>query len=125
MVGHEYCHQLVLFPFVPYAVSLSLSVNYREMRRSKIPMFRARARIAFEANCGILKQLGKIFWTAAVMAEMGSKTLEEVDRVYSQVTDETRRKQSVAILASTNGTQLLSTHPPVTRNFHNTTPQRL
>lgn len=72
-------------------------------------MSRARARIAFEANCGILKQLGEMFWSAAVMAEMGSMTLKEVDRVFSQVIDESRRKQSVAILAPSNGKQPLRT----------------
>lgn len=88
-------------------------------------MSRARARISFEANCGILKQLGEIFWSAAVMAEMGDKILKEVDRVYSQVTDETRRKQSVAILAPTNGKQPFPNHPAMIQNYPNTTSQRL
>ena len=92
MIGHEFRDQLVLLPFVPYAVSLSLSVVYREMRRSKIPMYRARARNALEANCRILENLGQIFWSAAVMASMGNLTLKELDRVYSNVTDAESRK---------------------------------
>ncbi|KAJ9660429.1 hypothetical protein H2198_002547 [Neophaeococcomyces mojaviensis] len=92
MAGHEFRDQLVLLPFVPYAISLSLSVNYREMRRSKIPMSRSRAKIAFEANCQILERLGEIFWSAAAMAEMGNLTLKELDRVYAQVADADPRK---------------------------------
>lgn len=103
IVGHEHRHRLVLFPFVPYAISLSLSVSYREMRRSKIPMLRARARIAFEANCLILKELGEKFSSAAVMADMGNMTLEEVDRAYSRVTDESRRRQSIGLAGPVTG----------------------
>lgn len=90
IVGVENYDHLVLFPFVPYAVSLSLSLNYREMRRSKIPVLRSRARLAFEVNCNTLKRLGSTFVTAASMAEIGLKTLKEVDRVYLQVLDDSR-----------------------------------
>ncbi|EXJ73418.1 uncharacterized protein A1O5_03178 [Cladophialophora psammophila CBS 110553] len=92
MVGHEFRDQLVLLPFVPYAVSLSLSVNYRELRRSKIPMYRSRARNALEMNCRILETLGEIFWSAAVMADMGNVTLKELDRVYANVAGTELRK---------------------------------
>jgi hypothetical protein len=84
--------QFVLFPFIPYAISLSLSVNYREMRRSQVPMLRSRARIAFEANCRSLQRLGGIFWSAANMAKTGEMMLREIDRVYFQVVDGSRRK---------------------------------
>lgn len=93
MVGNECYKQLVLLPFVPYAVSLSLSVVYRDLRHSKIPMHRARSRKALEANCRILESLGEIFWSAAAMANMGNLTLKELDRVYSTVSDEARRKK--------------------------------
>ena len=87
IVGDEFYGQLVLFPFVPYAVSLSLSVAYREMRHNKVPMYRARAQVDHRTNCHVLENLGKIFWSASVMAEMGKSTLRELDKVYSSVTD--------------------------------------
>lgn len=84
--------QLVLFPFIPYAFSLSLSVAYREMRHNKMPMSRARARTQFQNNCEVLNRLGDIFWSASVMAEMGKSTLKEMDRVYSVVAVSGQRK---------------------------------
>ncbi|KAH8690826.1 hypothetical protein BGW36DRAFT_432609 [Talaromyces proteolyticus] len=94
IVSHEPHEQLSLFPFIPYAVSLSLSVAYREMRRSKVPMYRSRAQNAMEANCHLLGSLGQIFWSAEAMAEFGNMTLKELSRVYSNITDtEVRNSQ--------------------------------
>lgn len=85
IVSHEPHGHLSLFPFVPYAVSLSLSVAYREIRRSKVPMYRSRAQNAMEANCSLLADLGEIFWSAEAMAELGNMVLKELSRVYSDV----------------------------------------
>ncbi|RDW91650.1 hypothetical protein BP5796_02815 [Coleophoma crateriformis] len=83
--SRESREQLSLFPFVPYAVSLGLSISYRELRRNKIPLYRARARAQFQANCDILSDLKDIFWSASTMADMGKKVLKEIDRVVSTV----------------------------------------
>lgn len=74
--------QLAYFPFVPYAVSLSLSVAYSEMRHTRVPMLRTRARDRVQINCDLLGQLGEIFHLAGLMSEMGRATLEEYDRAY-------------------------------------------
>lgn len=103
MISQEYKAHLVLFPFIPYAVTLSLSVNYRSMRRSKIPMSRARARVGFEANTRILKHLGTIFWSASTMATMADTMLKELDRVYAQVTESESRKNQQDSDTFTNG----------------------
>jgi hypothetical protein len=92
LVGREFRDQLVPLPFIPYAVSLSLSVSYRELRRSKIPTHRARARSEMEVNCRVLEELGEISGSAAIMAEMGSITLKELDRVCTSVKDDEQRK---------------------------------
>lgn len=84
---HEFSEQLIMFPFVPYAVSLSLSIAYCEMRHSKAPMYRGRARDHFKANCEVLQRLGEAFWSASTIAAMGNSILEEMDRVYSTVAD--------------------------------------
>lgn len=61
-------------------------------------MLRSRARVSFEANCRVLQQLGDIFCAAATMADKGMNMLREIDRVYFQVVDESRK--SVAISGS-------------------------
>jgi hypothetical protein len=67
-------------PFVPYAVSLALSVEYRKMRHSRLPMFRARARAAFKSNCELLRRFGDVFWSARVVAGLGERVLREMER---------------------------------------------
>ncbi|KAH6668111.1 hypothetical protein F5X68DRAFT_53212 [Plectosphaerella plurivora] len=67
-------------PFVPYAVSLSLSVEYRKMRHSALPMFRLRAREAFRYNCELLKRSKDVFWSAKVTFGLGERMLREMER---------------------------------------------
>lgn len=86
--SHELQDQLVLFPFVPYAISLSLSIAYREMRHNKLPIHRMRARAHFQASCRLLEGLEGKYCTAANAANMGKKMLREIDRVFSTVTSE-------------------------------------
>ena len=85
---HELQDQLVLFPFVPYAISLSLSIAYREMRHNKLPVHRMRARAHFQASCRLLEGLEGKYCTAANAANMGKKMLREIDRVFSTVSSE-------------------------------------
>lgn len=92
IVDQEFRDQLSFFPFVPYAVSLSLSVAYREMRHSKIPMYRARARLKLQNICNILQSLGEIFWSASTLGDMGQATIREMDRVYSAVANSQHRE---------------------------------
>ncbi|KAB8290811.1 hypothetical protein EYC80_008448 [Monilinia laxa] len=91
---HELQDQLILFPFVPYAISLSLSIAYREMRHNKLPVHRMRARAHFQASCRLLEGLEDKYWTAANAANMGKKMLREIDRVFSTVSSENRTTAS-------------------------------
>ncbi|KXJ90033.1 hypothetical protein Micbo1qcDRAFT_205655 [Microdochium bolleyi] len=80
IVGDEFKGCLAYLPFIPYAVSLSLSVAYRKMRFSSVPMFRHRGRRAFRENTVMLRALGDAFWTAKSLAGMAEKTLREMDK---------------------------------------------
>lgn len=73
-------------PFVPYAVSLALSVEYRKMRHSRLPMFRARAMNAFKRNCQMLRNFGDYFWSANVVAGLGERVLKEMERAATTLT---------------------------------------
>lgn len=89
-----------MLPIVPYAVSLALRVFYRELRFTKVPLFRARARRQMMTACGILRELGDIFHVATVMADLAQQTLNELDKAYSSIMknrteDERERNDSI------------------------------
>jgi hypothetical protein len=96
--------QLILFPFVPYAFSLSLSVSYREMRHSKVALNRARARTQFQSTCNMLSELDNIFSSASLMSEMGAAVLKEMDRVaqVAAVSDQRKSQPSPYHVTTTN-----------------------
>ncbi|KAH7417121.1 hypothetical protein BKA64DRAFT_701907 [Cadophora sp. MPI-SDFR-AT-0126] len=103
--------QLVLFPFVPYAVSLSMSISYREMRHGKLPMHRARSRCQFQTLCDALSGLEGLFWSASTTAEMGRKLLKEMDRVFSTVSSSDTRTLHQQHTGSNSNTRASSQHP--------------
>ncbi|OLN87749.1 hypothetical protein CCHL11_05664 [Colletotrichum chlorophyti] len=75
-------------PLVPYALSLALSVEYRKMRHSALPMFRARARSAFKSNSELMKRFGDVFWSARVVAGLGERILREMERAATSLAQE-------------------------------------
>ncbi|KAL7799222.1 putative fungal-specific transcription factor [Trichoderma ceciliae] len=75
-------------PLIPYAVSLALSVEYRKMRHSRLPMFRARAMNAFRRNCDLLRVYGDHFWSARVVAGLGERVLREMERAANTLAKE-------------------------------------
>ncbi|KAK1673141.1 fungal-specific transcription factor [Colletotrichum godetiae] len=92
-------------PLVPYALSLALSVEYRKMRHSALPMFRARARSAFKSNSELMKRFGDVFWSARVVAGLGERILREMERAANSLAQEGGAALPVAALVDvpTNG----------------------
>lgn len=72
--------RITVVPFVPYALALSLSVSYRKMRYSKIPLYRLRGKIRFKEVVALLKKLGETFTCARVNAGLGEAILQEMDK---------------------------------------------
>lgn len=75
----------MLFPFLPYALSLSLSISYKQMRYTKVPTIRKRAQDSVQTICNLLDQLKAHFYAAEVMSKMGRATLDEMSRVYRTI----------------------------------------
>ncbi|KAL2835867.1 hypothetical protein BJY01DRAFT_222900 [Aspergillus pseudoustus] len=80
IVGEELRDQLSLFPFIPYAVALSLRASYHGLLQSKAAIFRDRARNQLSRNCRILRELGGDFYSASLMAGLGERLIEETGR---------------------------------------------
>ncbi|KAF4126232.1 Fungal specific transcription factor domain [Geosmithia morbida] len=92
-------------PFVPHAVSLALSVEYRKMRHSRLPMFRARAMTAFRRNCQILREFGDYFWSANVVADLGERILKEMERASTTLAREASPSVAAALPPSGDGSR--------------------
>lgn len=86
-------------PWVPYAISLALSVYYRKMRYSYVHMFRNRARTAFRNTVIVLRHWAERWTTARVMADLGdsvSKKLADAElKVKSRIDEGTPVEQIV------------------------------
>jgi hypothetical protein len=72
--------RITVVPFVPYALALSLSVAYRKMRYSKIPLYRLRGKTRFKEVVALLKKLSDTFTSARVNAGLGEAILQEMDK---------------------------------------------
>ena len=81
IIDEDSSHKLVLLPHVPYAISLSLSTAYRQIRHSKVPKFQIRARQLVLKNHRHLQDMSEVFWSAAVMAELARKSLIETSEI--------------------------------------------
>ncbi|KAI0802882.1 hypothetical protein GGR55DRAFT_401472 [Xylaria sp. FL0064] len=101
IVGEEFSGQLSYMPFIPYALSLSLSVSYRKMRHSKVPMYRTRGKQAFRKNLLLLKSMDDMFWKSKTMVAMAEQVLNEMDKTVASLaqenglTDPSKRVESV------------------------------
>lgn len=92
-------------PFVPYAVSLALSVEYRKMRHSRLPMFRARSMNAFKRNCELIRRYGNHFWSANVVAGLGERVLKEMERAATTLNKDNTPPVTAAETNPTSTTQ--------------------
>lgn len=72
-------------PFIPYALSISLSVAYRKWRFSQIPMFRARGREAFMEVLPVLEKWGRVFTAARVNYNLAQKVVEGMEKVQDNI----------------------------------------
>lgn len=75
IMSDENSADLILLPFVPYSLSISLSVTYRELRFSRLTRHKSEARKKLHQICASLGTLGTSYWSAALMAEMTQSIL--------------------------------------------------
>lgn len=76
IMGEVKHNELINLPFVPYAVSLSLSTAYLHLHRSNIDTHRARAYDDALKAYDALSQLGEISSTAALLSDLAKKALQ-------------------------------------------------
>jgi hypothetical protein len=77
--------RILIAPFVPYALALSLSVSYRKMRYSQIPLYRLRGKTRFKEVVALLRELSHTFTCARINAGLGEAILQEMDKTAKEL----------------------------------------
>ncbi|KAJ5815314.1 hypothetical protein N7474_007091 [Penicillium riverlandense] len=75
IVASECADELPPLPLVPYAITLSMGVSYRQLRSSKLITHLDRAKGSLEASCSLLEALSVYWYWAEAMARLGRKAL--------------------------------------------------
>lgn len=101
IVNNEFRYGLPCFPYIPYALLLSTSVAYCEMRQSKVSLYRVRAQKQFRNNCSILRELGAAFWAAAETADVGDSMFRELEKAFATMSAQRSREMTVSGLDDT------------------------
>ncbi len=92
-------YQLSPVPFIPYALTLSLSVAYRKWRFSRLPMFRARGGAEFKRVLPALQDMGAIWSSARINGQLGQAVMLKLDRneVLNRKRTGTKRGQAATL----------------------------
>lgn len=80
ILSHEFPDDLPPLPIVPYALSLAMSVAYRQYRRSKLQGHKNRAKEDLKTCCNLLNRLRATWWCAGCMADLGAAALSKAER---------------------------------------------
>lgn len=98
IIGTEFREHISHMPFVPYALSLSLRVFYRELRfSSKSPFTRNRARKQLLNACTLLREsFASNFPATMKVAELAEQTVKEMEKVYNTILQQHGRSRSAS-----------------------------
>ncbi|OQN99978.1 hypothetical protein B0A48_14183 [Cryoendolithus antarcticus] len=80
LMALERLDSLHAFPFLPYTISLAMSVSYQHLRQDQLRHQQEDARTDFEACCRILQQLRRAWASVDAMCTLGQKVLDELKR---------------------------------------------
>ncbi|EJU05414.1 hypothetical protein DACRYDRAFT_29109, partial [Dacryopinax primogenitus] len=78
--NEENLAQLPPIPVIPYALTLSMTVSYRQYREAKLQMHRMRFRADWERAHRALAALGNQWWSAEALAKLGQHAMERIER---------------------------------------------
>jgi len=94
-------YKLSPMPFIPYALTLSLSVAYRKWRFSRLPMFRTRGGADFKKVLGPLQKMGAIWSSARINGQLGQAVMLKLDR--NEIMNRKRTKKTAGSTRTRRG----------------------
>ncbi|CAG7917445.1 unnamed protein product [Penicillium olsonii] len=90
IVASECADSLPPLPVVPYSITLSMGVSYRQLRSSKLITHLDRAKASLEACCSLLEHISPYWYSAEAMARLGQKALHQIQGQTTQSKSEAR-----------------------------------
>ncbi|PLB43400.1 hypothetical protein P170DRAFT_370456 [Aspergillus steynii IBT 23096] len=114
--------QLLPLPIIPYAISLSFSVAYKQIQRCQLLSTQDTAKHHVRALYKSLEALSPTWWSAQVMTRLGRRVLHEIQRTTDRTNDQIlpeqprRRRPSDPTIAEYISTPALSSDLTASEN---------
>ena len=102
----EHATDLAPLPVVPYAVSLALSVAYRQWRKAEIPSRIRTAMSNLRICTEILERLSETWYSASPMASLGRKVLQRSGQGKTSASVEHGRKRKTSFFPDKHQTDV-------------------
>ncbi|KAJ5121206.1 Uracil-DNA glycosylase [Penicillium bovifimosum] len=100
LVASECTEDLPPLPIVPYAITLSMGVSYRQLRSSRLITHINRAKASLEACRSLLENLSPYWYSAEGMARLGQRALDQIQgQLQSSRTDRVGPQRHVTVPA--------------------------
>ncbi|KAJ5209986.1 Transcription factor [Penicillium cf. griseofulvum] len=100
------------FPMIGYTISLVFSVTYKQLRESKLPSARYTAISQIRLFHQCLEKMGTTWWSAAVMARLGQRVLNNIHPTIDQERS-TGPEINITRLNSLHDSSQIASQPPV------------
>lgn len=85
ILAEESPDNLPPLPVLPWALSLAVANAYRQLRQSRVPTHRSRAKLELQKCCELLERLRTTWWSAGRMADLGRAALKKASKASSSM----------------------------------------
>lgn len=85
ILAEESPDNLPPLPVLPWALSLAVANAYRQLRQSRVPTHRSRAKLELQKCCELLEKLRTTWWSAGRMADLGRAALKKASKASTSI----------------------------------------
>ncbi|TLD37211.1 fungal specific transcription factor [Venturia nashicola] len=103
VLAEESLDNLPPLPVLPWALSLAVSNAYRQLRQSRVPTHRSRAKLELQKCCELLERLRTTWWSAGRMADLGRAALKKASKASSSMSTPSAQQDKNAMPAAAMG----------------------
>lgn len=100
ILAEESPDNLPPLPVLPWALSLAVANAYRQLRQSRVPTHRSRAKLELQKCCELLERLRTNWWSAGRMADLGRAALKKASKASVSVSAQSAQQDRHTIAAT-------------------------